>query len=102
MDAATVNDQEEMITITTLTTSTDMASSIHVTSADAASNDVELSDSPDPVMVASSVIASVGIIANFTVIVVFVNHKHFRQKIPVQFIINQVIYGYSLKFLFNL
>ena len=91
-----MNDQEEMIT--TLTTSSDMASSIHVTSADAASNDVELSDGPDPVMVASSVIASVGIIANLTVIVVFVNHKHFRQKIPVKFIINQVKIWLFLKF----
>ena len=78
MDSTTVNDQEEMSI--TLTKSSDMASSIHVTSADAASNDVELSDGPDPVMVASSVIVSVGILANLTVIVVFVTHKHFRQK----------------------
>ena len=95
MDSSTVNDQEQMTT--KLTTSSDKAS-IDVTSADAASNDVELSDGPDPVMVASSVIASVGIIANLTVIVVFVNHKHFRQKIPVKFIINQVKIWLFLKF----
>ena len=94
-----MNDQEERIT--TLTTSSDMTF-IDVTSVDTPSNDVELPDGPDPVMVASSVIASVGIIANLTVIVVFVNHKHFRQKIPVKFIINQVMYGSSLKFLVHL
>ena len=87
--------------ITTLTTSSDMTF-IDVTSVDTPSNDVELSDGPDPVMVASFVIASVGIIANLTVIVVFVNHKHFRQKIPVKFIINHVMYGSSLKFLVHL
>ena len=37
-----------------------------------------------------SVIASVGIIGNFTVIVVFLNHQKYRRKIPNIFIINQV------------
>ena len=37
-----------------------------------------------------SVIASVGIIGNFTVIVVFLNHQKFRRKIPNIFILNQV------------
>ena len=35
-------------------------------------------------------IASIGIIANLTVIVVFLNHKKLRRKIPNIFIINQV------------
>ena len=35
-------------------------------------------------------IASVGIVANLTVIVVFLNHKKLRKKIPNIFIINQV------------
>ena len=35
-------------------------------------------------------IASVGIMANLTVIVVFLNHKKLRRKIPNIFIINQV------------
>ena len=37
-----------------------------------------------------SSVASVGIIANLTVIVVFLNHKKLRRKIPNIFIINQV------------
>ena len=37
-----------------------------------------------------SIIASVGIITNLTVIVVFLNHKKLRRKIPNIFIINQV------------
>ena len=36
-----------------------------------------------------SSVASVGIIANLTVIVVFLNHKKLRRKIPNIFIINQ-------------
>ena len=42
------------------------------------------------VIIIQGVIASVGIISNFTVIVAFLNHKKFRQKIPNKFIINQV------------
>ena len=36
------------------------------------------------------IIATVGIIANLTVAIVFLNHKELRQKIPNRFIINQV------------
>ena len=36
------------------------------------------------------VIVSVGIAANFTVIVVFLNHKELRRKILNRFIVNQV------------
>ena len=35
-------------------------------------------------------IAPVGIIGNLTVIVVFLNHKKLRRKIPNRFIVNQV------------
>ena len=41
-------------------------------------------------MIFKSVIASVGIIANLTVVVVFGSHKKLRRKIPNIFIINQV------------
>ena len=44
----------------------------------------------DIVMILSTIIASVGIVANFTVITVFLNHKKLRRKIPNIFIINQV------------
>ena len=46
---------------------------------------------PDSIIIIQSVIACVGIIANSMVIVVFVNHKKLRRKIPNIFIINQVI-----------
>ena len=36
------------------------------------------------------VIVSIGITANLTVIVVFLNHKELRRKIPNRFIVNQV------------
>ena len=42
------------------------------------------------ILIIQSTIASVGIIANFTVIVAFLNHKKLRRKIPNIFIINQV------------
>ena len=42
------------------------------------------------ILVIQSAIASFGIIANLTVIVVFLNHKKLRRKIPNIFIINQV------------
>ena len=44
----------------------------------------------DVMFISSSTIASVGIIANFTVVIAFLNHKTFRSKIPNMFIINQV------------
>ena len=55
------------------------------------------------VSVIQGVIASVGMVSNFTVIVVFLNHKKLRQKIPNKFIINQVctkIIVFFLVFLF--
>ena len=42
------------------------------------------------ILVIQSTIASVGIVANLTVIVVFLSHKKLRRKIPNIFIINQV------------
>ena len=42
------------------------------------------------IRIIQSSIASVGIMANLTVIVVFLNHKKLRRKIPNIFIINQV------------
>ena len=44
----------------------------------------------DFVMILSTLIASVGIVANFTVIIVFLNDKKLRKKIPNIFIIHQV------------
>ena len=44
----------------------------------------------DVMLLLSAIIASVGIVANATVIFAFVNHKKLRGKIPNIFIINQV------------
>ena len=44
----------------------------------------------DVMMLLQCIIASVGIIANLTVVTVFLNHKEMRRKIPNRFIINQV------------
>ena len=44
----------------------------------------------DVMMIVHSLIGCVGIVANFTVIIVFGNHKKFRQKIPNIFIVHQV------------
>ena len=44
----------------------------------------------DVMMLLQGVIASVGIIANLTVVIVFLNHNELRRKIPNRFIINQV------------
>ena len=41
-------------------------------------------------MLLQCIIASIGIIANLTVVIVFLNHKELRRKIPNRFIINQV------------
>ena len=48
-------------------------------------------------------ISSVGIIANFTVVFAFLNHKQLRCKIPNRFIINQVshTYNFSHSFMLN-
>ena len=44
----------------------------------------------DSMAMVSAAIASVGIIANLTVAVAFLNHQKLRKKIPNIFIINQV------------
>ena len=44
----------------------------------------------DVMMLLQCIIASVGIVANLTVVIVFLNHKQLRMKIPNRFIINQV------------
>ena len=44
----------------------------------------------DFMMLLQCIIASVGIVANLTVVTVFLNHKQLRMKIPNRFIINQV------------
>ena len=44
----------------------------------------------DLVTLLSMTIASVGIISNFTVVVVFLNQAKLRRKIPIIYIINQV------------
>ena len=51
---------------------------------------VEERKSIDIMALLSAIIASVGIVANATVIFAFVNHKKLRGKIPNIFIINQV------------
>ena len=47
----------------------------------------------DSMAMVSAAIASVGIIANLTVAVAFLNHQKLRRKIPNIFIINQVSYA---------
>ena len=42
-------------------------------------------------LISLTVISCVGIIANATIVVVFLNHRKLRQKIPNIFIINQVL-----------
>ena len=44
----------------------------------------------DVMMILSSTIASLGIISNLTVVIVFLRNKKLRSKIPNIFIINQV------------
>ena len=59
---------------------------------------VEESNHVDVMMIIHSTTASVGIIASLTVVVVFLNHKKFRRKIPNVFIINQVSIFYFALF----
>ena len=47
-------------------------------------------------MILQSVIASVGVLVNLLVVVVFLNHKTLRCKIPNIFIINQVSTKYNI------
>ena len=51
----------------------------------------------DSMAMVSAVIASVGIVANLTVAVAFLNHQKLRKKIPNIFIINQVGLLFNLK-----
>ena len=51
---------------------------------------VETSGTILTMMIIHTIIASVGILGNFTVILAFLNHKKFRRKIPNIFILNQV------------
>ena len=59
-------------------------------------NNATSSDVPDfdsrtlSILIITCAIASVGIVSNLTVIVIFLNHKKLRRKIPNIFIINQV------------
>ena len=59
-------------------------------------NSIQSSNSGDDnsraqgILIIHNTTASVGIVANLTVIVVFLNHKKLRRKIPNIFIINQV------------
>ena len=55
----------------------------------------------ETILIIQSTTASVGIIANLTVIVVFLNHKKLRRKIPNIFIINQVSHK-KLKLFFSM
>ena len=52
----------------------------------------EYQDGPniDIMVTLQNIIASLGIVANFTVVMVFLNHRKLRRKIPNMFIINQV------------
>ena len=52
----------------------------------------------DVVMILSTLIASVGIVANFTVIIFFLNDNKLRKKIPNIFIIHQVSFIVTLYF----
>ena len=60
------------------------------------SNDTDLSipendgKSLEYMVICQSIIASVGILANMTVVAVLLNHRKLRCKIPNLFIINQV------------
>ena len=58
---------------------------------------VEETKSMDIMALLSAIIASVGIVANATVIVAFLNHKKLRGKIPNIFIINQVSAIFNLQ-----
>ena len=47
-------------------------------------------NSIDVMVLLSTIVASIGIVSNATVVVAFLNHKKLRRKIPTMFIINQV------------
>ena len=50
----------------------------------------ESSTQPDTMMIVHSIIATVGIVTNLTVVIVFLNHKKLKHKIPNICIIHQV------------
>ena len=51
---------------------------------------LEDNDNVDFMTLLSIIISSVGVIANLTVVIVFLKHKVLRQKVPIIFVINQV------------
>ena len=51
---------------------------------------IEDNDNVDLMTLLSIIISSIGVIANLTVVIVFVRHKVLRQKVPIIFVINQV------------
>lgn len=51
---------------------------------------VEQDETLSIMAILQSIIASLGIITNLTVVIVFFNHKNLRRKIPNIFITNQV------------
>ena len=56
------------------------------------SNEKTTSDRFNVMQILQSIIASVGITANLTVIIVFLSHRKLRLKIPNRFIVNQASY----------
>ena len=62
----------------------------------------EMADNVTVMMIPQSLISSVGIIANMTVVVVFINDRKLRVKIPNMCIINQVSINISICALFIL
>ena len=52
--------------------------------------ETKTSDPFDVMMILQMLISSVGIVANWAVVLAFLNHKQLRGKIPNMFIINQV------------
>ena len=50
----------------------------------------DTSEDVDIMMIIRLILSSVGIIGNLNVLIVLLNHKKFRKKIPNIFIINQV------------
>ena len=68
----------------------------------ASSNSSNGNSKAQSIIIIQSTIACVGIVANLTVIFVFLNHKQLRRKIPNIFIINQVrkaTYNYKRTYL---
>ena len=80
--------------MTSATTSTDLDfSTLQNNSADVTAKDnksVENTDRTNSMGIVHSVIASVGIVTNLTVILIFLKHSKLRRKIPNICIINQV------------